>query len=91
LLAGRSERGASFIPHKERSSELLLQEAHARADGGLRDVQTVGGLNEAPGRNNLHEGSGELDIHVPHLAQIMQASRNNIRLLALTLDGRVLP
>src|SRR5665213_2882004 len=64
LLAGWGERRATFISNEKRSPKLLLKQAHARADRRLSDVQTIGSLNEAAGRDNFYEGPGELDVHV---------------------------
>jgi hypothetical protein len=63
LLAGWSQGRASFIPNEKRAPKLLLKQAHARADGRLSDMQTLGGLNKTPGRNDLYKGPGELDVH----------------------------
>jgi hypothetical protein len=63
LLAGRGERRTRFIAHKKRPSELFLQKAHARTDGCLRDVQAIGGFDEASGRNDLNECAGKLNVH----------------------------
>jgi hypothetical protein len=65
LFAGRSEGRSSFIPDKERASELLLKEPHTRAHRRLGHMKTVRGLNETSRRSDLQESSGELDVHVP--------------------------
>ena len=65
LFASRGERGATFIPNEKRSPELLLEEAHTCADRRLRDMQTIGGFDEASGRDDLYERPGEFDVHVP--------------------------
>jgi hypothetical protein len=64
LLAGRGERRASFIPNEKRSPKLLFKQTHARADCRLSDMQTLGGLNEAPRRDDLYKGPGKLDVHL---------------------------
>src|SRR5690242_16417894 len=64
LFAGRGERRASLIPNEKRSPKLLLEQAHARADSRLSDMQTFGGLNEAPGRDDLHKRPGKFDVHL---------------------------
>lgn len=64
LFASRGERGATFIPNEKRSPELLLEEAHTCADRRLCDMQTIGGFDEASGRDNLYERPSEFDVHV---------------------------
>jgi hypothetical protein len=65
LLASRGEARATLIPNEKRSPELLLKKAHACADRRLCDMQTIGGFDEASGRDDLDESPGELDVHVP--------------------------
>ena len=64
LLTRLGEARAALIPNEKRPSKLLLKEAHACADRRLRDMQTVGGFDEASGSYDLQKGSGELDVHV---------------------------
>jgi hypothetical protein len=64
LFAGRSERRSTFIPNEERASQLFLKEPHAGAHCRLRDVQTIGGFDEAAGGDDLYEGPGKFDVHV---------------------------
>jgi hypothetical protein len=64
LLARLGEARAALIPNEKRSPELLLKEAHACADRCLRDMQTVGGFDEASGSDDLQKSPGELDVHV---------------------------
>src|SRR5215204_5783744 len=63
LLAGWGECRASFIPNEKRPPKLLLKQSHARADCRLSDMQTIGGLNEAAGGDDLYKGSSKLDVH----------------------------
>ena len=63
LFARWGQARASFVSDEKRSPELLLKEAHACADGGLCDMQTVGGFDEASGGDDLYKSPGELDVH----------------------------
>jgi hypothetical protein len=63
LLPRWRESCATLVSDKQRPSELLLKEAHARADRRLRDMQAFCGFDEASSRDDLYEGSGKLDIH----------------------------
>ncbi len=51
------------IAHEKPAVELLLQVAYARGDGGLGDVQAIGGGDEAAAADDLEKGAGEIDIH----------------------------
>ena len=64
LLAGWGKCGTTFISNEERSSKLLLKQAHACADCCLGDMQPIGRFNEASGRDDLQKGPGELNVHV---------------------------
>ena len=63
LLARWGEARAPLISDEKRSPELLFKEAHACADGGLCDMQTIGCFDEASGRDDLYKSPGELDVH----------------------------
>ena len=47
LLASWRKRGARFVPDKQGSPELLLQETYSRAHGGLANIQPLRSPNEA--------------------------------------------
>jgi hypothetical protein len=64
LFTRRGEACAGLIANEKRSSELLLKETHPRADRRLCDMQTVGGFDEASGRDDLYKSPGKLDVHV---------------------------
>ncbi|MNT87388.1 hypothetical protein D3C72_2277970 [compost metagenome] len=42
---------------------MLLQVLHPRGDGGLGDVQALGGGDEAAAADDLQEGTRQVDIH----------------------------
>jgi len=63
LVAGWGEGRATFVANEKWSSKLLLQKTHAGADGRLCDVQTLGGFDEAAGRNDLEKCPSQLDVH----------------------------
>ena len=64
LLARWGEARAALVPNEKRSPELLLKETHACADGRLCDMQTVGGFDEASGRDDFYKSPGKLHVHV---------------------------
>jgi hypothetical protein len=43
---------------------MALQSLDARADRGLRDMQTVGGSDKIAGGGYGKEGAGEFDVHI---------------------------
>lgn len=53
LFARRGEARTGFIANEKRAPELLLKEAHTRAHCRLGDMQTVGGFDEASGRDDF--------------------------------------
>ena len=63
LLSGRGQRGSRFVPHEELGTECFLQTLNARADGGLRDVQSLSRLDEAACCDHDEECAGEFGIH----------------------------
>jgi hypothetical protein len=63
LLAGRRQGRPGPAADEERPPELLFEQTHARADGGLAEVQPLGGADEASGRDDGEEGPGQLDVH----------------------------
>ena len=85
LLAGWGERRASFIPNEKRPPELLFKQPYARADCRLSDMQTIGGFDEAAGRDDLYEGPGEFDVHLSssiksaHKCQLNSFARSDAR------------
>ena len=48
LLAGRRQRRARLVAHEELAPEQVLERAHARAHGRLRDVQALGSARKLP-------------------------------------------
>src|SRR5690606_10757984 len=60
-IGGQPRPGA--VAHEEPAIQLLLQVLHPRGDGGLGDMQAVGGGNEAAGADDLQEGTRQVDIH----------------------------
>lgn len=54
LLARRGKIRAALIPNEKRPSELLFKQTHTRAYRRLCDMQTVGGFDEASGRDDLY-------------------------------------
>ena len=64
LLARWSEARAGLVANEKRSPKLLLKETDACAHRRLCDIQTVGGFDEASGRDDLYKSPGKLDVHV---------------------------
>ena len=63
LFPGGSQRRSCLIAHEERASKLLLEHFDAGTDGRLAHIEALRGADEAAGRYDFQEGSGEFRVH----------------------------
>ncbi len=62
-LAGGGGRDAGGAAFEKRAAELVLERAHAAGEGGLGELEALGGAVEAAVLDDEEEGAEELEVH----------------------------
>ena len=60
-IGGQARAGA--VAYKQGTAQLAFQVFHAGGDGGLGDVQFLGGGGEAAAAGDFEEGACQFDVH----------------------------
>lgn len=63
LLARRCQGRTTLVAHEQGPSKLLFEKFNPSTDCGLANIEPLCSSNEATGRNDLEERSGEFDVH----------------------------